>query len=59
MEKRIPSKRRIIKFSPSFRQSCRENLGWSEEETRQLELEVIKRQAKLREGIEDKDGNSD
>lgn len=47
-------KRRIIKFAPSFRQACKENLGWSEEEIRQLELDVIKGQAKLREGIEEK-----
>ena len=45
-------KKRIIKFAPSFRQACKDNLGWSEEETRQLELDVLKRQAKLREGIE-------
>lgn len=46
-------KKSIIKFAPSFRQACRDNLGWSEEETRQLELDTIKRQAKLREGIDE------
>ena len=51
MEPTQKNKKRIIKFAPSFRKACRENLGWSEEETRRLELDVIKRQAKLREGI--------
>lgn len=45
-------KRSIIKFSQSFRESAQRNLGWTEEEVRQLELDVIKHQAKLREGIE-------
>lgn len=52
-------KKSIIKFSPSFRQSCKENLGWSEEEISQLELEVIKRQRKLREGIEENNDKAD
>jgi len=49
----MAGKKRIIKFTPSFRQSARENLGLSEEEVRQIELEVIKRQARLREGIDE------
>ena len=40
----------IIKFGSSFRQSMKD-MGWSEEETRQLELEVIKHQRDLREGV--------
>ena len=46
-------KRHIIKFAPSFRESAKKNLGLSEDEVRQLELDVIKSQAELREGIED------
>ena len=51
---RVPErkKRSIIKFSPSFRQSCRENLGLSDDEVRQIELDVIKHQKALREGLE-------
>ena len=45
-------KKRVIKFAPSFRQSCRDNIGMSEDEIRQVELDVIKRQKKLREGVE-------
>jgi len=32
-----------------------DNLGWLEDEVRQLELDVIKNQAKLREGIKDEE----
>ena len=49
-----PKKRSIIKFAPSFRESMKENLGWSEEEIRRLEFDVIKSQKDLREGIEEK-----
>jgi len=50
----VPEKRKrsIIRFSPSFRQSCRENLGLSDDEVRQIELDVIKLQKALREGLE-------
>lgn len=48
-------KRSIIKFSPSFCQSAMENLHLTEEEVRQIELDTIKRQAKLREGIKEDD----
>lgn len=49
----MAGKKSIVKFSPSFRQSCKECMGWSEEEIRQLELETIKKQAKPREGVEE------
>lgn len=52
MDKVPRKKKRIIKFAPSFRQSCKENFGWSDDEIRQIELDVIKHQKALREGTE-------
>jgi len=52
MKKSEKKKRYIIKYSPTFRQNLQDIFGFTEEQVREQEWETIKKQAKLREGLD-------